>query len=338
MEEGIKRIVDANINRVTEGLRVVEDVYRYYYDHPGIQQRLKAMRHQVADALGGLDTISGRRAVSDVGFASHGVLEFKRQGTDDICRANIKRVQEGLRVLEEVFKLDNAGRSAAMKELRYGVYELQSDLFTAPKLLPRGLYLVMTDPLAGYEELAGMAVKAGIPALQLRCKGGSDQAFLNLALRIREITRDTGTLFIVNDRPDIALASHADGLHLGASDMDPVNAKKIVGSRMIIGLSTHSIEQVRLADAAPVDYIGFGPVFETKTKAKAGGACGTNFLAHAVEISTHPVVAIGGISMGSIEAVAKARPNNAAVSGAICRLGDPYKAITEINRVFLEGI
>ncbi len=336
------RIIDANINRVTEGLRVVEDVFRFYYDNKTFQERLKALRHSVIAGLDPYEFINHRRPTDDVGFAGKGKLEFDRASVQDIIRSNMKRVEEGLRVLEEVFKMECPHTARDMKRLRYDVYQIEKDIHKSRSMpvLNKGLYLILTDPSTpgGYKEMAKLAVKANLPTLQLRYKGDNDKEFLDIALQIRQITSKTNTAFIVNDRVDIALISNADGLHLGQNDIPPEKARDILGEERIIGLSTHNLEQVKSAYELPIDYIGFGPIWHTASKVKADPATGIKGLRECVRISRFPVIAIGGIDSKRLKDLSKIPCNNIAVLSAVKDAKDPYKEMGDLNRSFLEQL
>ena len=199
--------------------------------------------------------------------------------------------------------------------------------------LRRGLYLILTEPRDGYETLGRWAVEAGLPAVQLRYKGHDEREHLALAQALRRITRGTGTLFIVNDRPDIALMSQADGVHLGQDDLPAAEARRFVGPSMLLGLSTHNLEQVAAANSAPVDYIGFGPLFATNSKVKPDPVTGPEALKAALSISRHPVVAIGGLDLERIRRL-KTRPHNVAVIRAVCDAPDPLLAMRAIQSLF----
>ncbi|MCD6569402.1 MAG: thiamine phosphate synthase [Deltaproteobacteria bacterium] len=340
MNSKVYRIIDANINRVTEGLRVVEDIFRYYYDNKTFQKQLKALRHRVITNASQDRFISYRNASSDVGFAAIGELEFNRASIQDVIRSNTKRVQEGLRVLEEVFKIEYPHIAQKMKQVRYDVYQIEKDIhkFRAKLVLNKGLYLILTDPstLGGYEEMAKLAVKAELPAIQLRYKGDNDKEFLRYAFQIRQITSGTNTAFIVNDRADIALISNADGLHLGQNDIPPEKARGLLGEDCLIGLSTHNLEQVKSAQGLPIDYIGFGPIWATVSKVKADPATGIEALRSCVEMSKFPVVAIGGIDRKRLKDLSGISYNNIAVLSAIRDAKDTYKEMLDLNKKTLE--
>ena len=198
--------------------------------------------------------------------------------------------------------------------------------------LRRGLYLILTEPRDGYETLCRWAVEAGLPAVQLRYKGHDDHEHLFWAQALRRITRGTGTLFIVNDRPDIALSAQADGVHVGQNDLPADEVRQIIGPAMLLGLSTHNPEQVKAANSAPVDYIGFGPLYATNSKDKPDPVLGPQRLKEALALSRHPVTAIGGLDLERIRQL-QPRPHNAAVIRAVCDAPDPLAAMHAIHAV-----
>jgi thiamine-phosphate pyrophosphorylase len=198
-------------------------------------------------------------------------------------------------------------------------------------VLGPGLYLILTRPRAGYEALAKMAVAEKIPAIQLRCKVESSGAFLGIAHALRDITAGTGTLFIINDRVDIALISGADGVHLGQDDIPPREARELAGEKMLIGLSTHTLEQVDRARDEPVDYIGFGPVFSPFSKTNPDPVTGVEDLGRAVARSGLPVAAIGGITRERLEDLAGVPCHNVACIHAVADAPDPAQEMRAIH-------
>jgi thiamine-phosphate pyrophosphorylase len=177
---------------------------------------------------------------------------------------------------------------------------------------------------------------AGARVLQVRLKPASTREILAVARMARRVTREAGALLVVNDRLDVALAVDADGVHLGQDDLPVADARGALGSRaMMIGVSTHDLAQVRAAVQAGADYLGFGPVFATSTKANPDPVVGIRGLATAVaEAGDVPVVAIGGVPLdaavmlwqaGAAAACAISAVNGAADPGAAGReLGAPW--------------
>jgi len=198
-----------------------------------------------------------------------------------------------------------------------------------------GLYLVMTDPVAGYEECASAAVRCGVRYLQLRRKGAPRDAVLETALRVREITLGSDTLFIVNDDVTIARDVDADGVHLGQRDLPLDDARRLwpaPGKRF--GLSTHDEGQALLASRLSPDYIGVGPVFATPTKAVPDPVLGLERMASIVRSSPGTVVAIGGIDAGNLAEVLCRGARNFCVVRAVNRRPDPETAIRELQGIW----
>lgn len=157
-----------------------------------------------------------------------------------------------------------------------------------------GLYIIITKPQSTYRQIAESCVEQGVKMLQLREKSLSDKDLIRIGKEIRAITKGSETNFVMNDRADIAAICEADFLHLGQDDMSMEEARRIVGD-MKIGLSTHSIQQVKDALVQKPDYIGFGPVYPTNAKAKPDKPVGIDQLKQVLEMAPIPVVAIGGI-------------------------------------------
>jgi len=338
MDKKIYRAIDANINRVGEGLRVIEDLARFYYDNRPVQEALKRLRHTLSSMFEQERFIPYRDSVNDIGFSSVGSREMIRENVKDVLKSNLKRIEEGLRVLEELFKIESTDISMDIKELRYNVYDIEKSVLSRINrpVIRKGLYLILSVPGRLSEDMARMAVDIGIPAVQLRLKDATDMDFLALATRIREITRGTNTLFMVDDRPDIAMLSGADGVHLGQNDLSPDRAREILGEQALIGFSTHNLDQVKKALELDIDYVGFGPIWHTDTKHDSTEPTGLDMLKQCVELSRIPVVAIGGINRERLEAIKEIPCNNIAVISAVRDSEDPYRAILELNNIFLE--
>lgn len=182
------------------------------------------------------------------------------------------------------------------------------------------LYLVCDRRPAA---LLAAALRGGVDIVQLRDKTASDDELLAAAARMRALCHDHGAMFIVNDRPDLAAASGADGVHVGQDDVPVAEARAVLGPERLVGLSTHTPEQVDAA--AGVDYIGVGPVAATPTK-PGRPAVGLALVAHAATHATVPFFAIGGVDPGLARAVAGAGATRVAVVRAITQAADPEGA------------
>lgn len=175
-----------------------------------------------------------------------------------------------------------------------------------------GLYIVITRPVLPYARIAEDAVRLGVKMLQLREKHLNDRELLRVAREIRSITRNTGTSFVINDRPDLAVLCEADYLHIGQDDLDIQEVRKIA-SGIKIGLSTHSIEQAGKALELHPDYISFGPVYSTNAKEKPDPPVGTLQLRQVLSFANVPVVAIGGIFPENLHEVLQSGARNIAM-------------------------
>ncbi len=176
-------------------------------------------------------------------------------------------------------------------------------------------------------------IEGGAKIIQLRDKDAAPKDFYEAARRALEFARNRKVKIIINDRVDIALALRADGVHLGQTDLPPASARKILGKKAIIGLSTHNIEQVLEAFEMPIDYLAIGPIFTTKTKANPDKEVGLETINQIRErIGEFPVVAIGGINFQNFLQVLQAGADSAAIISDL--LSDADKII-EKTRGFL---
>ncbi len=198
-----------------------------------------------------------------------------------------------------------------------------------------GLYLILTSPAAGYETCAEAAVNCGLRYLQLRMKETPDDQALPVARRLREITRGSGTRFIVNDSVALAAEADADGVHLGQGDMGIEEARALWNEEgRIYGLSTHNPEQARRAAALGPDYIGVGPVYATTSKAVPDPVLGLEDMGRMIKESPVPAVALGGIFEENLPEVLAGGALNFAVVRAVNQADDPEAAIRRLMEIW----
>ncbi|MGH2915719.1 MAG: thiamine phosphate synthase [Solirubrobacteraceae bacterium] len=184
------------------------------------------------------------------------------------------------------------------------------------------LYLVCD---AVDDELLDAALRGGVGIVQLRVKTGSDAEIMAASRRFAAACHAHGALLLINDRPDLAVATGADGVHIGQDDMPVGRARRVVGAERLVGLSTHTPAQVDAACAADVDYIGVGPVHATPTK-PGRAPVGLELIRHAAAHATVPFFAIGGIDAGNAGAVAAAGARRIAVVRALTEAADAQAA------------
>jgi thiamine-phosphate pyrophosphorylase len=197
-----------------------------------------------------------------------------------------------------------------------------------------GFYAILTDPLKGYVETTKILVDNGIKLVQLRMKYRSEEEVLKVAYSMREITEGSSTKLIINDFPRITRQCGAEGVHLGQTDMAYDAVREITGSEKIIGLSTHSPEQVIAACKLRPDYIGVGPVYTTPTKENPDPVIGIDTMKAMLSLATVPAVAIGGIDFSNIRTVLEAGAQNFSMVRQFTKSDDPEKTLKEILKIY----
>ena len=309
------RILDANVNRAAEGLRTLEDIARFLLNAAPLTASLRSLRHAVRKHLSHLDThcLQARDSLEDVGLSiSRESLVDDKKDLSAVTAGAFKRLQEGLRVLEETLKL--CGYYPLAKEyedLRYQAYHLEKayalELQRYSRRLPdTDLYcLTAEEHSAGRSNLEVVAamLEAGVQIIQYREKDKKLLYKYEECTVLRRLTQEAGATFIVNDDIHLAMAVGADGVHIGQEDLPLPQVRKLVGEKMIIGLSTHSPAQAQTAVMQGADYIGVGPLFSTKTKKDVCDPVGLEYLDYAVQHVPIPFVAIGGIKEHNITQV-----------------------------------
>lgn len=328
----MKRIIDANLNRTTEALRVLEEIARFYLDDSDLSSRLKNIRHKVS-SVADVDYdgfLASRDTEGDVGVSISNPTQ--RGDIINIFKANIKRLQQSLRTLAEYGQplgLD----FGVFEKARYDSYTLEKEMYenlssklNKFRLADKNLYLVTSsdnfDNDDDFLNAVASALDGGVRLIQLREKSHDAQRIVRLGKKIRELTSLYDALFILNDRVDIAQIIDADGVHLGQDDIDIKDARIMLGDKMIIGLSTHCPEDAQKAVAAGADYIGVGPIFTTPTKPgrKAVTTEYAKWVAQNIDI---PWFAIGGIDLTNISEVLDAGASRVAVVRAIINAQNP---------------
>ena len=298
----VKRIIDVNVNRATEGIRVVEEICRFVLDNKDLAKRLKDIRAFISREARDL---SARDSSSDVGRKVLTKKEAQRKNLFDVFLANIKRAEEAVRCLEEFSKLLNPKTVAKYKEVRYQLYDLEKNIEKALKL-DFDLYVV-TDPSFDHLKVAKKSFARGVRMLQLRDKTANKKQILKWSKQISKLAKKYGATFIVNDFWDIANKVSADGIHLGQEDLKTISLKQVrkkLGDKLI-GVSTHSLAQAIAAQKAGADYISCGPIFKTPSK-PLGKPLGLKVLKQVLRKVKVPVVAIGGIDQSNVNKIRQA--------------------------------
>jgi len=206
--------------------------------------------------------------------------------------------------------------------------------------LPRGLYAVLDDgarPELTLVEQARLLARAGVRVAQVRCKGAVGRAAWESVRDAVDVLRQAGVVALVNDRVDWALLSGADGVHVGDVDLPPAEARRLLGPDCIVGVTVRGAAGAHEAGAAGATYVGLGPVFATRTKEVPAPVLGLDGLRREVQAIPLPVVAIGGISLEVVGAVARTGVHGVAVVSDLWSGGNPARQVEALQRGFFLG-
>ncbi|MEI7748159.1 MAG: thiamine phosphate synthase [Chlorobiaceae bacterium] len=198
-------------------------------------------------------------------------------------------------------------------------------------MIPSSPFLcVITDEALCPVAVAEQALKGGAAMIQLRHKRASGSQLFAWAVEIRNQCQKYQALFIINDRVDIAMASKADGVHLGQQDLPALVARKLLGKECIIGISASSLEEALRAEKDGANYIGFGHIYPTLSKEKGFPPLGTEALLNAAAFISLPIIAIGGVSLENASSLISCGATGVAVISAVSRTDDPARAASEL--------
>ena len=340
-QRSIARLLDANLNRAREGLRVVEDWCRLGLQRPELVARLKDYRQRLGQCHP--PTLKQERhAASDPATGLSHQAQQERSTPQQVVAANCARVQEALRVLEEFGRHGTAELAATAATIRYGFYDLETVLLASQEryqtLRQARLYLV-TQPAPELLGVVKTCLEAGLRLVQYREKspqpgedGVTDLQRFRTATALRQLCWDHGALFIVNDRVDLALSVEADGVHLGQEDLPPVAARRLLGPERLIGRSTHCLDHLRQAVADGCDYVGVGPVHATPTK-PGRSPVGLDYVRQATACSPVPCFAIGGVNLENAHQAMGSGAHGVAVVRALMGASDPGVVTRQLLQV-----
>lgn len=340
----MERLLDANLDRAREGLRVIEDWCRFGLDRVDLVARTKDLRQRLGRCHRAAYKLA-RHTATDGGAGLTHPAQAERTAAAAVVAANCGRVQEALRVLEEFGRGPDPALAAEAAAIRYALYDLEVELLRAAAgpgwrraLLQRCRLYLVTSPGPGLEATVAAALEGGVRLVQYRAKEGgtgsdgqplTDRQRLLEARALRQLCARHGALFLVNDRIDLALAVEADGVHLGQGDLPPAIARQLLGPERLIGRSTHALGQLRQAVADGCDYVGVGPVNATPTK-PGREPVGLDYVRQAAAESPIPFFAIGGIEAANLAPVLAAGASRVAVVRAITGVADPRAAAAEL--------
>jgi len=344
MSKQTLRIIDANLNRVAEGLRFLEDLARLLLNDAALTQQLKTMRHEMirGDWSFHQQLLNARNSKGDVGISIEAPGEEKQRELPVMVVANARRVQESLRVLEEMAKIPEVELdSEKFKQARFALYTIEQALLS--KLVRQdkikrltGLYVIIdTQALVkgrSHIDVASQAIQGGAKTIQLRDKLQNKKELLPIAQQLKNLCAEQDVLFIVNDYLDLALATDADGLHLGQSDLPIGVARQLLPIDKILGCSTTTVNQAINAESEGADYIAVGSIYPTTSK-ETVEVVGLDRLRQIRQAVALPLIAIGGINKDNTAEVVAAGADSVAVISAVVQAEDVEEAAREIAEI-----
>jgi len=341
------RILDANLNRSREALRVVEEYVRFCLDCSALTEALKQMRHDLrsaADSLPQRNLLAARDTAGDVGTQLSTAGERERHDAADAVTAALKRLTESLRVLEEYAKPLSGQAAARFEQLRYRAYTLEKSLGgvlnpdARLKKKKLRLYVLVTGSLCRRPplETVDAVLAGGADAIQLREKEMTGGELMDLAHAVVQRCRKAGVLSIINDRADVARAAGADGVHVGQGDLSVRACRQVLGPGAIVGVSAQTPEMAVQALEDGADYLGVGPVFASTTKTR-DFVIGIDGLTEVCRATPLPTVAIAGITLENLGQVLAAAPAAVAVCSDIISSDDPRGRTAAIKQRILDA-
>ena len=334
VQPAVCRILDANLDRAREGLRIIEEWCRFGLNSMTLANECKQLRQEIA-SWHSLEIRMSRNTPGDPGTELTHPQEEHRSDVQQLLQVNFCRLEEALRVIEEYGKIYNPNMGSACKQIRYRVYTIESGLLAYQRnqqLQNSYLYLI-TSSTEKLTEIVEAALQGGLTLVQYRDKTADDITRLKEAQKLCQICHRYGALFIVNDRVDLAIAVDADGVHLGQNDIPVALAKQLIGPQKLVGRSTTNPEEMGQAIQEGADYIGVGPVYETPTKLGKAPA-GLEYVGYAAKNCPIPWFAIGGIDMQNCDEVLSAGAERVSVVRAIMQAEQP----TLVTQYFLSQL
>jgi len=326
----IYRHIDVCLNRISEGLRVIDEIVRFHLQDEDILKKLKETRHSVRSffSISETDLLNARDSVNDPGFNFTTPSEESRTDIISIAKASFKRVIESIRILEEYSKLDEIKQVTItnFEKIRQKMYSEEKNILLKLEkrknlsILQQKIYPITPDfgnSDKGNEKLINYCIEINTVSnfIQLRLKNRSKKELISIISSIKTAT-DEKLGIIINDHLDLCISENLLGVHLGQDDLPLLSAKKILGGEKIIGISTHNVSQAKEAIKDGASYIGIGPIYETKTKDTGYEPLGIDVLKEIIKIAGEKnklSFAIGGIKKENVKTVLSTKITGVAI-------------------------
>ncbi len=333
------RLIDANMDRIREGLRVLEDIARFILNDASLSESLKKMRHNITEKNNQIQMqlLLSREAESDVGAFLKINNGTKREDLLDVTIANARRVEEALRVVEEFAKLPDIDLNyESFQKARFSVYQIEQDMVA--RLSRQNIrekitgLCVIIDLDVWYNrnliEMVEGIIRSGTGVIRLKAKELPLQEILDASQKIKLICNSGDVLLIITNYTDIAILSNADGIHLEHDDLSLPDIRHILPQDKIIGYSITNVNQVRKAERDGADYLSIGPIYDALSEKKK--TPGLRKLGQITQKSNLPVIATGGIDTGNIINVVKEGARCCEIDISVIEPGNIENSICEL--------
>ena len=327
----LEHLINANIHRLKEGARVLEDIARFILKDDLLFKELRTLRHAL------LSSQPIKTPEMDLGGSS---LKEKNARTDllNVIQANALRMQEALRVLEE--SSPTTDQKQKIKSLRYDAYQLHQKIYQKmsyflKKDKLKGLYLIIDPNIIGLplKKIIDTINKTEINLVQLRNKKLNKKEFIEDALLFKKLL-NPNTLFIINDHVDVAL-DIADGVHLGLEDYPVERVRAIAPTDFLIGATCHNVKEAKKAELQGASYLSIGCLFPTLSK-KDTTPTSLSELKKIREQSSLPISCIGGIDLKNITKVLPCNTEMIALISSVWKTKNPEKTINKLQKIILK--
>ena len=313
MERSDWQILDVNINRLVEALRVLEDICRFKYRLVQAARGLKLLRHEVTSWRSKFSDqlLRSRRSETDLGRKDYDLP----YGVANLWETNFNRAKESVRVIEELTRVLIPEDVSLVRGWRFKLYDLEKEYLK--KEFDLSFYAIVGEELFNLDikHVVDVFANGGVTAIQLRVKQLSDRKFWQLADELHKLTGEYNIPLIINDRVDIAVAVDAEGIHLGQDDMPADIARKLLGYGKLLGVTVHSVEEAKLAEEMGADYLGVSSPFVSKTKDKI--ILKPSEIREIKQNVDIPVIVVGGINLDNVEQVLSIGIDGVAVHQAL---------------------
>ncbi len=328
----VQRILDANINRAAEGMRVLEDLARFLLDRKELCGAIKQCRHEIR-SISQSDIAWSRDTSGDVGTTHTTPCEDTREHVSDIAAAAGNRCAEALRVIEELLKLDNKG--SEIESIRYRMYDHAAEVFMLLRVNQNKQWkccfiLTASSCVLPWRDTLQQSIDAGCDCIQIREKTMATNALIDHTKEVVSIASGRDIAVIVNDRVDVAMIAGAAGVHLGSADTPVKEARQLCSNKLLIGATVHDLSDCTTAIQQGADYLGIGPMFTSTTKPEIQTAGPRLLKAVLNEYPSMSHLAIGGITSSNANDLFAIGCKGIAMCDAIASSTTPLQVVLDV--------